>query len=890
MATHNPLSINVMTWNANSIVPKKLEFFDFLLENEVDIVLLNETFLKPNIPFSHPNFKSYRLDRTDGAKGGVAIMVKNDIQHLLLPSFNTKVLECIGISVFSSSGPIDFISAYLPGARHSLDDISNYRNDILRLTSSPNSFFICGDLNSRHSSWGCSRANRAGTALFECGGIFSIHFPPTSTRIPLSGRQLPSTLDLVLTNGFHDISDISAQTALSSDHLPVTFKVAIDTQREVPEHFVFQYKNADWNHFRQILDLNFDLSFSLDRIQSNNDIDLMVQNFTNCLLEARNATVPLVQPNRFNLTLTPEIKALIGQKNTLRRRVQRTHNTDDKREYETLNRLVIDVCDTLRNNVFGNKMQTLRPGHKSLWNFTKIIKNKGRTVPALKINHEILITDPEKANAIAAKFHQSHVNTMVSPLTTQVEQSCSELENHGFNDNPASYTSPREIKNVIKKLKKGKAPGCDEIPNILLKNISRKALVYLTYLFNACLRLCYFPKKWKHASVIPIPKPGKDPSNPASYRPISLLSCISKVFEKIIQKRLNGFISENNIIPSHQFGFRAAHSASHQLNRVVRHVKNNRNIQPRPRSTGMILLDVEKAFDSVWHEALLHKLINKGCDIFLAKIICSFLRERTFQVRIGKSLSDTYNIPYGVPQGAILSPTLYNIFTSDAPAAEDGCEMATFADDTAVFVSSYEPTVVCDCLQKQLDSLSNYFKSWKIKINPSKTQAIYFTRCFSALRLPSSRIVLDGQEIPWSEEVKYLGIHLDKRLTFACHTAKSIEKAERAFRILYSFLNRRSKLNRFNKLLLYKSCIRPILTYGVETWYNCAATHKKKLQIIQNKCLKIIENRHWRYSTFDLHQETNIPLIEDFGNKIYQKFLNQCQFSENPLILNIADP
>jgi uncharacterized membrane protein len=104
-------------------------------------------------------------------------------------------------------------------------------------------------------------------------------------------------------------------------------------------------------------------------------------------------------------------------------------------------------------------------------------------------------------------------------------------------------------------------------------------------------------------------------------------------------------------------------------------------------------------------------------------------------------------------------------------------------------------------------------------------------------------IVLNDQEIPWAPEVKYLGLTLDKRLTFASHTAKSIEKAERTFRILYSFLNRKSKLCLHNKLLLYKFFIRRILCYGFDTWFNCATTHKKKLQIVQNKCLKIIKNR-----------------------------------------------
>jgi hypothetical protein len=156
--------------------------------------------------------------------------------------------------------------------------------------------------------------------------------------------------------------------------------------------------------------------------------------------------------------------------------------------------------------------------------------------------------------------------------------------------------------------------------------------------------------------------------------------------------------------------------------------------------------------------------------------------------------------------------------------------------------------------------------------------------------LPSSGIILEGEEIPWSPVVKYLGLHLDSRLTFAAHIDKSVSKAEKAFKILYSFLNRKSKLCRRNKLLLYKTCIRPILCYGVETWFDCAPTHKKKLQIIQNKCLKIIENRHWRYSTATLHEDTDIPKIEDFGSKICGKFKLRCRNSDNPYISELFDP
>jgi hypothetical protein len=137
-----------------------------------------------------------------------------------------------------------------------------------------------------------------------------------------------------------------------------------------------------------------------------------------------------------------------------------------------------------------------------------------------------------------------------------------------FNIDSSSYKSLREIKNIIKKLKYGKAPGSDGVLNILLKNIPRKARVFLTCIYNSCLKLCYFPGKEekKHAVVILIPKPGKDPSNSSDYRPISLLSSISKVFERIILNRLNTFVFTQNVFPNHQFGFGATHSTSYQLN------------------------------------------------------------------------------------------------------------------------------------------------------------------------------------------------------------------------------------------------------------------------------------------------------------------------------------
>jgi hypothetical protein len=182
---------------------------------------------------------------------------------------------------------------------------------------------------------------------------------------------------------------------------------------------------------------------------------------------------------------------------------QNSRNTQDRLEFKTLNNLVRDLCTDWGNTAFGNKVCNLKPGHGSFWNFTKIIKNKFRTISALKMDGLTLIKESEKANAIASKFSLAHENSLHSDQLVSVQDSCSALYSDVFNCDSSSYTSPREIRNIIKKLKNGKALRGDGVPNILHKNIPRKATVFLTYIYNSCLKLCYFPKKWKHAVAIP---------------------------------------------------------------------------------------------------------------------------------------------------------------------------------------------------------------------------------------------------------------------------------------------------------------------------------------------------------------------------------------------------
>ena len=185
-----------------------------------------------------------------------------------------------------------------------------------------------------------------------------------------------------------------------------------------------------------------------------------------------------------------------------------------------------------------------------------------------------------------------------------------------------NLTSVEEVKFFIGTLKNSKAPGLDGINSIILKNMTNTFYTLITQIFNWCLSNGYFPQIFKTAKVVPILKPGRDAKSPTSYRPISMLNCLDKVFEKIVLQRINEYTETNNIIQNEQFGFRKEHSTVHQVKRIVNFISNNKSTR---KSTGIVLLDVEKAFDSIWHNGLIFKFDKFGYLIYLQKMVQSSL-------------------------------------------------------------------------------------------------------------------------------------------------------------------------------------------------------------------------------------------------------------------------
>lgn len=270
------------------------------------------------------------------------------------------------------------------------------------------------------------------------------------------------------------------------------------------------------------------------------------------------------------------------------------------------------------------------------------------------------------------------------------------------------------------------------------------------------------------------------------------------------------FIIDRRIFPDEQFGFRGHHSKSHQVLRICQHVKENRALG---KSTGLVLLDIEKAFDSVWHNGIVYKMIDFGFPLYLIKTIQSFLTNRRFRVYVNSKASSLQHVYAGVPQGSVLGPVLYNVYTSDFPRLP-ACGTAIYADDTGIF-SSHEFSLNIETnLQNAIRILVDYFNKWKIKLNAGKVQSIFFSRKRKSCYLPSNPLNVCGVRVDWKPSVKYLGIHLDEKLTFKEHISNTINKVNIATKMLYLFINRKSILCSFNKIVIHKVIFQAILLYG----------------------------------------------------------------------------
>ncbi|GBO38131.1 RNA-directed DNA polymerase from mobile element jockey [Araneus ventricosus] len=552
---------------------------------------------------------------------------------------------------------------------------------------------------------------------------------------------------------------------MSSDHNPVLINFFLTySLPNISGKFA-----TNWNHFTTTLN-KLDLQNPYC-ISSPSQLDEYVCNIESQINHARIAASKPIKPN--TTYIDARLKELSAERNHARKTFQSTRNPALKRYLNKINKQINKLDQKIEINSLATEMTNVNIEDGTIWKFVRPFKKKFKKIPPLTSLAGIANTDTEKANCLANSLEaQFTVNNISHPETEEmVKESVTRFRLEIDPDNQLS-DPPSEIQNCIKNLKNNKAPGLDRINNKMIKNLPKRFLFIITTIIHKIMILGHFPTCWKTATVVPIYKPGKDPTDPASYRPISLLSSLSKIAEHIILNRLNKHLNDYNILCSEQFGFREKLSTTHQLLRVVEYITEGFS---NKQKTGAVFLDIQKAFDRVWQDGLIYKLINYNTPKYLVKIIDSYLNDRKFAVRVNNTLSDSKPINAGVAQGSKIGPILFSLYINDIPR-QFNTMLCMYADDTAILARNKNPKFINLALNRHLKTLEDWFAKWKIEINVSKTEAILFSKDKTILKYPP--IKMNNKIIPWSQECKHLGLILDRKLTWRPHFYYLKQKSE----------------------------------------------------------------------------------------------------------------
>ncbi|GFX69632.1 probable RNA-directed DNA polymerase from transposon X-element [Trichonephila clavipes] len=336
--------------------------------------------------------------------------------------------------------------------------------------------------------------------------------------------------------------------------------------------------------------------------------------------------------------LSPEIKSKIHQRNRLRKVWQRTRCPSIYSEFRTLSHEIAKDIKSHSRTQWEKHIDALSPVDNTLWRKSSLLRKPFYPIPPLQgALGSIAVTPIEKAEVIAHSLQEQFEPNHVIGREEFTQRIHAEVENFLATPHVQEIepTTPTEVLTYVQRIKPKKSPGLDQITNRMIKNLPLKFLLFITLLINQLFKNNYFPDSWKTAVVIPILKPDKNPETPQNYRPISLLSSMSKVYEFVLLRRLNQHCAALNIMIPQQSG--PPHcSTVHQLLRVTELIHSGFE---KHLVTGILFLDIAKAFDKIWHEDLLFKLIRLDFPAPLIKSIHSFLSLRSFRVRVDRILS-----------------------------------------------------------------------------------------------------------------------------------------------------------------------------------------------------------------------------------------------------------
>ena len=629
---------------------------------------------------------------------------------------------------------------------------------------------------------------------------------------------------------------------LGSDPLPILLSIPLSPifrPNDRPPSFNFQ--KACWDGFASYFDSHCPSAEEYSSLSLSSAAAL----FTSLTLNAPKSSIPFGRIKRPpKAWWSAEVEQAVSKR---RKAFASAHRIDDDRQaYISAFRRASSVIAKAKTEAWQTTCSSLSPksNPKSIHSLLRSIAGSPSS-SSFSLNLPNCSSPRESASVYAAYLRSHFSISQPKALRSRARGYLSELRRATCSEEShlsfCSPFSPAGFLAAASNLSSSTATGPDKVAYPMLKHLPRSGMDFLLYIFNLFWSSHSFPSIWKTSSIIPIHKMGKPLDSPASFRPISLASCVSKLFERIILSCLLFFLESNSILSPRQAGFRPGRSTLDQILYLSQSISDGFN-KPSPGfRTILSTIDFSKALNSVWHLALFLKLILAGLPSCVARWTQSFLSDRRACVVYQNHRSRSFRARRGVPQGSVLGPVLFSLFINDLLASlPSSVSCSLYADDLAIRSSSPSVPTAVEATQAALFRLERWSEYWCLPLNPSKCEASFFSVDLHQGNLHPN-LLLIGSRLRFNPTPTSFGVTFDRTLSFSKHVSLLKAKFFPRLKVLRCISASSWGPSKESLSLLYKSFLRSLLTYASPGWIPfLSATNLTKLERLHQAASRTI--------------------------------------------------
>ena len=822
----------------------------YLHDQKYDVISLNETMLDDSIEDHEIDISGYDILRKDRNRhgGGVAIYVRSIIDYKIRYDLMIDNLETITVEIQKPKAKPFLINTWYRPPNSSLEVFDSYEDIVKNMDIEDKEMVLVGDFN---CDWSLesSNSNPQKTRLVDIANLFQLEqqineptrvTKTTSTLIDLAFSNRP---ELIVTSGVEHLG--------ISDHSLIYICRKISIPPKEPKIILTrQFKNYDRDTFCR--DLN-----EIFHIQTNHseDPNSLWHDWKTKFLLVSDMHAPQVSrkvKSEYAPWITETIKRNIYHRDFLKKKAVKTGSSNLHDAYKRARNDVNRLIEKTKAEYFTKAINNTDKNPKEMWKtINKLTNKKSKSTTITKIVvDDKTVEDPTD---IANSF-----NTYFNKIGANLAQELPEA-----NRTPESYVQPSksifelkkvsevEVFRIISTLSSSKATGHDRISPKLLKDSAGTITTGLTEIFNQSIASGVFPNDFKVAIISPIFK-SESRLECNNYRPISVLSVVAKVFEKVISEQMSIFLETRGMLTKQQAGFRKKNSTETSLLNSTNEWFINMD---HGFLNGVIFLDLKKAFDCVNHAILLKKLELYGCRGNTLRWFKSYLENRWQMCKIGSTISPKHVIRCGVPQGSNLGPLLFLIYINDLPKCLLHSTASMFADDTNLTTHAKSIQDIEKQLNSDLENIHTWLLANKLTLNTQKTEYMIIGSRYRLSKIEDDpKIRLGENNIKRVKQAKTLGIVIDEQLLWKNQINKIAIKASKGI----GMLRRMKAYVPLHTLeTVYNALIMPHFDYCSLVWENCSKHLQDKIQKLQNRAARIITGK-----TYDIRSS---EILENLG-------------------------